>query len=184
MQKSSTYNEPSVFGSKQFTMLFILKLNRVVERMLPWGTPCACSNWSDKVDPTRTCIRRSARKLFIKTGNLPFSPSSCKSRKMPHLQAASQALSKSKKKAKKCSPFTKASRTKASSPIKPSLAPRSDRKPDRTGDTKLFDYQVPNESSIDHSVQRPTETIRKSHWSTTRRLRMTPSRSRNRHDSR
>ena len=83
MQKSSTYNEPSVFGSKQFTMLFILILNRVVERMLPCGTPCACSNWSDKDDPTRTCIRRSARKLFIKTGTLPFSPSSCKSRKMP-----------------------------------------------------------------------------------------------------
>ena len=54
MQKSSTYNELSVFGSKQFTMLFILILNRVVERMLLCGTPCACSNWSDKVDPTRT----------------------------------------------------------------------------------------------------------------------------------
>ena len=34
MQKSSTYNEPSVFGSKQFTMLFILILNRVVESMI------------------------------------------------------------------------------------------------------------------------------------------------------
>ena len=76
MQKSSTYNEPSVFGSKHFTMLFILILNRVVERMLPCRTPCACSNWSDKVEPTRTCTQRSARKLLIKTGNLPFSPNS------------------------------------------------------------------------------------------------------------
>ena len=79
------YNEPSVFRSKQFTMLFILILNRVVERMLSYGTLCACSNRSDKIEPTRTCIQRSARKLFIKTGNLPFSPNSCKSRKMPYL---------------------------------------------------------------------------------------------------
>ena len=39
MQISSTYNEPSVFGSKQFTMLFILILNRVVEKMLPCEHP-------------------------------------------------------------------------------------------------------------------------------------------------
>ena len=49
MQKSSTYNEPSVFGSKQFTMLFIFILNRVVEGKLPCGTLCGCSNWSDKL---------------------------------------------------------------------------------------------------------------------------------------
>ena len=66
MQKSSTYDEPSVFGSKQFTVLFILILNSVVDRMLPCGTPCFCLNRSDKVEPTRTCIVRSARKLLIK----------------------------------------------------------------------------------------------------------------------
>ena len=77
------------FRSKQFTILFILILNSVVDMMPPCGTPCFCSNRSDKVEPTRTCIVRSARKLLIKIGNRPFSPYSCKSRKIPCLQVVS-----------------------------------------------------------------------------------------------
>ena len=54
--------------------------------MLPCGTPCESLNVSDKVDPTRTWIDRSARKLSKKFANLPLTPSSCRSRKIPYFQ--------------------------------------------------------------------------------------------------
>ena len=53
-------------------MLLILILNKVVDKMLPCGTPCDSPNVSDKVDPTRTWIDRFARKLSTKFANLPL----------------------------------------------------------------------------------------------------------------
>ena len=38
-----SYNDPSVFGPKQFLMLFILMLNKVVDKMLPCGTLSFCT---------------------------------------------------------------------------------------------------------------------------------------------
>ena len=77
-------------------MLLILILNNVVDKMLPCGTPCEGLNVSDKVDPTRSWIDRSARKLSKKFANLPLTPSSCRSRKIPYFQVVSYAFSKSK----------------------------------------------------------------------------------------
>ena len=70
-------------------MLLILMLNKVVDRMLPCGTPCDSPNESDKVDPTRTWIDRSSRKLSKKCANLHLIPSSCRSRNMPYFQVVS-----------------------------------------------------------------------------------------------
>ena len=56
-------------------MLLILLLNNVVDKMLPCETPCESLNVLDKVDPTRTWIDRSARKLSKKIANLPLTPS-------------------------------------------------------------------------------------------------------------
>ena len=67
-------------------MLLILILNNVVDKMLPCGTPCESLNVSDKVDPTRTWIDRSARKLSKEFANLPLTPSWCRSRKIPYFQ--------------------------------------------------------------------------------------------------
>ena len=53
-------------------MLLILILNNFVDKRLPCGTPCESPNISDKVDPTRTWIDRSARKLSKTIANLPF----------------------------------------------------------------------------------------------------------------
>src|SRR6266516_7405732 len=38
-RKSSTYSEESMPGVTQFTMLLILRLKRVTDKILPWGTP-------------------------------------------------------------------------------------------------------------------------------------------------
>ena len=58
-------------------MLFILMLNKVVDKMLPCGTPCDSPKVSDKVDPTLTWIDLFARKLSRK-----LTPNSCRSRKI------------------------------------------------------------------------------------------------------
>ena len=57
--------------------------------MLPCGTPRDSPNVSEKVDPTRTWIDRFARKLSTKFANLPLTPNSCKSRKIPYCQVVS-----------------------------------------------------------------------------------------------
>ena len=130
MQKSSTYNDRPVFESKQFIMLFILMLNKVVYKMLPCGTPCDSPKVSDKFDPTLTWIDLFARKLSTKFANPPLSPNTCRSRKIPYFQVVSKAFSKSKNTATTCSFLTKASRIKVSSLTKLSMVLRSERKPD------------------------------------------------------
>jgi len=39
IRKSSTYSDDMRFSEMEFTILLILMLKRVGERILPWGTP-------------------------------------------------------------------------------------------------------------------------------------------------
>ena len=78
------------------TMLLILILNRVGDRMLPCGTPCSCSKVSDNVEPIRTLKDLSDKKFDIKLGNRPLRPISCKSFMMPCFHVVSYAFSRSK----------------------------------------------------------------------------------------
>ena len=68
MPKSSTYKEESV-SLTHLTMLLILILNRVGDRMLPCGTPCSCSKISDNVEPIRTLKDLSDKKFDINSVN-------------------------------------------------------------------------------------------------------------------
>ena len=69
--KSSTYKEESV-SLTHLTMLLILILNRVGDKILPCGTPCSCSKVSDNVEPIRTLKDLSDKKFDIKFGNRPY----------------------------------------------------------------------------------------------------------------
>ena len=55
--------------STHLTMLLSLILNKVVDRILPCGTPCSCSKVSDNVEPIRTLKDLSDKKFDIKFGN-------------------------------------------------------------------------------------------------------------------
>ena len=73
-----------------------------------------------------------------KNANLPLTPSSCRSRKIPYFQVVSYAFSKSKNTATTCSFLTKTSRIRVSSLTKLSLELHSERKSDWTGDIRLL----------------------------------------------
>jgi len=48
-KKSCTYRKFSISLAKQFVMLLILRINRVLESTPPWRTLASCSNSSEKV---------------------------------------------------------------------------------------------------------------------------------------
>ena len=99
-------------------MLLILILNRVGDMMLPCGTPCSCSKVSDNVEPIRALKDLSDKKFYIKFGNRPLRPISCKSFMMPYFHIVSYAFSRSLNIATQCSFLINASRIKDSNRTK------------------------------------------------------------------
>ena len=67
------------------------------DKMLPRGTPCSCSNVSDKVFLTRALKDLSDKKLDIKVGSRPLRPKLCRSFRMPYFQCSVISLFQVKK---------------------------------------------------------------------------------------
>ena len=103
MRKSSTYNDPLISGGRQVVILFLLIMNRITDRILPWGTPISSCFGSESVLFIRVWNVQSSKKCFIKMGSLPCRPRSLRSLSMPYGQVVSQAFSRSKRTATRCS---------------------------------------------------------------------------------
>lgn len=73
MTKSSTQREPSVPKCIHLTILFILRLNNVTDKILPCGTSY-CLKWSERVKLSLTLKLMSDLKLEIEFGKCPRSP--------------------------------------------------------------------------------------------------------------
>ena len=86
----------------EFATLLILRLKRVTERTLPWGTPNSWSCGSERTVLIRTRKRRFERKLATKMGKWPLIPRSYRSRIMPYRHVVSYAFSRSKNTATAC----------------------------------------------------------------------------------
>ena len=138
MPKSSTYNEESV-SLTHLTMLLILIVNNIWDKILPCGTPCSCWKVSDNVEPILTLKDLSDNKFDIKFGNRPLRSISCKSFMMPYLHVVSYAFSRSKNIAKSCSFLTNASGIKDSNRTKWSLVLWFLRNPAWFLEIKLFE---------------------------------------------
>ena len=69
--KSTTNNHASKPFKSDLTVLLILRLKRIGDKILPWGTPISCSYVSDRVEPALTWNSRWDRNPSTKVGKWP-----------------------------------------------------------------------------------------------------------------
>ena len=75
-------------GESSFIILFILILKRVVDRMLPCGTP-SCIFKLDRVDPMHIWKVLPVKKFLMNFGSLPLSLRSYRSFMIPNFYMVS-----------------------------------------------------------------------------------------------
>ena len=68
--KSSTNNDASEPFKTDLIILLILRLKRIGDKMVPWGTPISCSYVSDRVDTALTWNSRWDRNPSMKANGL------------------------------------------------------------------------------------------------------------------
>ena len=98
----------------EFAMLLILRLKRVTERTLPWGSPNSWSCGLERTVPFQTRKCRFEIKLAMKMGKWPLIPRSYRSCIMPYRHVMSYAFSRSKNTATACCFLMKALRSNVS----------------------------------------------------------------------